>query len=145
MDYVSDITPHILNMGDTHMKKIISSMAITLGLVSTGIAAPQWYMTCHIEERKNLEVKKYKLDSLPMSSIRQSAQLIGGLDFEAYREVKTKADPLTPWIKLGDQQVIINVSYKSYPISNVLGKDDALSITRLNGVALVIACFTFKK
>lgn len=123
-----------------------------LGFYSTSYAAPpQWWLTCHIEEHNKLanEVKKYSIQQNQSTSdaitIQKEAQTLLYFGFTATRLPVAKQDPLTPWLNVGDQSIIINVSYNGFPISKIVGKTDALSVTTIGGKTLILSCFAFFK
>lgn len=131
------------------MKKIIIFCFTILGLSSIAQAKPIWYMTCQITEINETSKVSYNISANDSSSRLttglQSTRMASPLSFEAFMKEKTVADTLTPWMKVGDRQVVINVWQNNIPLSNVVGKEDALVITRFGGKKLTIGCYTFKK
>ncbi len=125
------------------MKKYLAIAFVILGTSSMAQAAT-WWLNCVIQETTTSHTEEYSIES--RSSIgAQASRLTSGLAFEAYMEVKRTANPMTPWIKIGDRQVIINVLHNGVNLSHIVSKDDALSLTYMNGKRLMIACHIFKK
>lgn len=130
--------------------KITAILSFAVLVFSYNVQAAQWYMTCKVTEANERSSSSYMIQGKAMSSVittgRQNAQLASPLTFEAFMKEKTADDTLTDaWTKIGDRQVVINVWQNGMPLSNIIGKEDALSITRFGGKRLTVGCFTFKK
>lgn len=129
------------------MNKLIGASLVILGFFSVASAqdvpSNKWTMTCQITQKKVTPAasSSYMVSGHTISRTRLAGS---NMEFEAYVREKTQVNPVTWWIKKGEPELVINVAYKGIPVSNVVGKGDALSITRLNGYVLSIGCSTKK-
>lgn len=127
------------------MNKLIGACLVIFGFCSVtqaqDVPSNKWTLSCQITHKKITSAFSYSLQG--KEGYRQ--RLAGSnMNFEAYVREKKQPNPATSWIKIGDPEVVINVDFKGIPVSNVVGKGDALSITKLNGYSLSIGCSTTK-